>query len=342
MLATAELETILPAEFTTRPAALDDIDAVVRVVAAYSIAQTGKQEFDETEFRRFWTAPNFDIKTSTLIVEDAQGEVVAYADVDDTPSMPVQPMIWGCVHPAYERLGIGSTIMQWGEKTLHRVLPRVPDDLRVSIRCFTLAKNKPAGRLFSKCGFQMVRHFSRMEIELAQAPAKPTWPTGITVTTFNELQDLRAIVAATDDGFKDHWGHIERPLDEHVQEWQHAIDHDNKHDPTLWFLAMDGDEITAVSLCAPYTVDDPKMGWVERLAVQRPWRRRGLGLAILQHSIYELYKRGQTRVGLGVDTDSLTGATRLYEKAGMHATRQYDSYEKELRPGRIISTQSVE
>jgi mycothiol synthase len=43
-----------------------------------------------------------------------------------------------------------------------------------------------------------------------------------------------------------------------------------------------------------------------------------------------------------VDAQSLTGATRLYEKAGMYVQRQYATYEKELRPGEDLSTQSVE
>ena len=46
-------------------------------------------------------------------------------------------------------------------------------------------------------------------------------------------------------------------------------------------------------------------------------------------------------MGLGVDAQSLTGATRLYEKAGMHVDRQYANYEKELRPGEDLGTQSL-
>lgn len=81
------------------------------------------------------------------------------------------------------------------------------------------------------------------------------------------------------------------------------------------------------------------MGWVHQLGVRRPWRQRGLGLALLQQSFAALHQRGRLRVGLGVDADSLTGATRLYEKAGMKVVRQYDTYEKELRPGHSISRQ---
>ncbi len=49
-------------------------------------------------------------------------------------------------------------------------------------------------------------------------------------------------------------------------------------------------------------------------------------------------------MGLGVDAQSLTGATRLYEKAGMRSdpSRQLVLYEKELRPGLEIRTQSLD
>jgi hypothetical protein len=47
-------------------------------------------------------------------------------------------------------------------------------------------------------------------------------------------------------------------------------------------------------------------------------------------------------VGLGVDATSLTGATRLYEKAGMHVQRKSVTYEKMLRAGRDLTTQTLE
>ncbi len=87
--------------------------------------------------------------------------------------------------------------------------------------------------------------------------------------------------------------------------------------------------------------EDPKIGWVESIGVRRPWRRRGLALALLHHSFLTFYHRGQESVGLSVDASSLTGATRLYEKAGMHVVRRLDNYEKELRPGTDISVQAI-
>ena len=84
------------------------------------------------------------------------------------------------------------------------------------------------------------------------------------------------------------------------------------------------------------------MGWVNSLGVRRPWRRRGLALALLRHAFGVFYRRGKTKVGLGVDATSLTGATRLYEKAGMHVQRKSVTYEKVLREGRDLTTQTIE
>jgi hypothetical protein len=42
-----------------------------------------------------------------------------------------------------------------------------------------------------------------------------------------------------------------------------------------------------------------------------------------------------------VDSQNLTGATRLYERAGMHVARIHITYEKELRAGIELSTQAA-
>ena len=69
---------------------------------------------------------------------------------------------------------------------------------------------------------------------------------------------------------------------------------------------------------------------------ERPWRKRGLGEALLLQSFGEFYKRGTRTIGLGVDAQNPTGATRLYQKVGMYIASEYVTYEKELRPGREI------
>ncbi len=51
--------------------------------------------------------------------------------------------------------------------------------------------------------------------------------------------------------------------------------------------------------------------------MRRPWRGQGLGKALLYRTFAEFWRRGLPRVSLGVDADSPTGATKLYERVGM-------------------------
>jgi ribosomal protein S18 acetylase RimI-like enzyme len=64
--------------------------------------------------------------------------------------------------------------------------------------------------------------------------------------------------------------------------------------------------------------------------VRRPWRQRGLGLALLLQSFRAFHERGENRVGLGVDSANETGATRLYERAGMRVVAEDVVWRKEL------------
>jgi ribosomal protein S18 acetylase RimI-like enzyme len=170
---------------------------------------------------------------------------------------------------------------------------------------------------------------------------KPIWPEGITVRTMQPGQEL-AVYRVENETFRDHWGHAEAPEDQGYPLWRHRAIDDPSHDPSLWFLAWDGDQIAGIALCQPFQIGDSDMGWVSTLGVRRPWRRRGLAEALLYHSFAELRGRGRIRVGLGVDASSLTGATRLYEKVGMRATRQFTMFAKDLRPGRDLTTQTIE
>ena len=55
--------------------------------------------------------------------------------------------------------------------------------------------------------------------------------------------------------------------------------------------------------------------------------------ALLTHAFGALHERGMRRMALGVDAENPTGATRVYERAGMRVSQHYATYSKELRAG---------
>jgi mycothiol synthase len=72
------------------------------------------------------------------------------------------------------------------------------------------------------------------------------------------------------------------------------------------------------------------MAFVAMLGVRPAWRRLGLGQALLLHAFGAFHAGGKRKVFLGVDSENPTGATRLYERVGMHVRLEDIVYAKDL------------
>jgi GNAT superfamily N-acetyltransferase len=247
---------------------------------------------------------------------------------------------WGVVHPDYWGRGLGGYLLAWAEERARRSVPLAPEGAQVVFQQGIDARDEAGARLFLACGYQPVRQYWVMKIEFDR-PIQPLPELdGLNIRPMLAGEE-RALVAATDDAFKDHWGHVDEPFERTFERFMSRLN-DPFMNRSLWFVAEEGGEIAGVSLCSWGTPEDRELGWVNTLGVRRPWRKRGLGLALLLHSFHELKKLGKHGAGLGVDSSSLTGATRLYEKGGMHVAERRDMYRKELRPGVDLTTQQVE
>jgi ribosomal protein S18 acetylase RimI-like enzyme len=326
--------------FRLRPATLEDLPEAVEMFNACSRESAGKDEFDLEDYRNEWSDPSIDLAADTRVAQTPDGAIVGCIEVWNT-SPYVNCWIWGRVHPTFCGQGIGSALMDWAEERARLALERAPAGTKITLEVGTISSHLPTTDLFADRGYHVARHSLTMERALDMELPAPVWPTGITVRPMRPGDEL-AVYRVQNESFRDHWGHIEVPEEQGYALWRHRTIEDPNHDPSLWFLALDGDEIAGVALCDAFRIGEPDMGWVSALGVRRPWRRRGLAEALLYHSFTELRRRGRTHVGLGVDASSLTGATRLYEKVGMRATRTFALFAKELRPGRYLTTQAVE
>jgi ribosomal protein S18 acetylase RimI-like enzyme len=172
-------------------------------------------------------------------------------------------------------------------------------------------------------GYELIRHSYRMRIDFDEEPPPPEWPRGVTVRPATEA-DLETVYETHMESFEDSWEHAREPFDE----WSHWMVEDDL-DLSLWFVAEEEGEVAGIALTKSHDTEEG-LGWVRVLGVRRPWRRRGLGRALLLHAFEEYRRRGSHGVSLGVDAQSLTGANRLYEKAGMSVSRQTDIYERPI------------
>ncbi len=328
----------LPAGFTARHASLADAKLAAEMGRQYSLATSGFADIDAATLRNMWQSPNFDPAEDVYFVFSPQGQLVGYYETWANAVPPVHPFVWGAVDVQFHNLGIGTHLLAWAEHRVRRVLEKVPPEARVApiVGCERQMSN--AKTLFENNGWAYFRSSYTMRIDFESAPPAPVIPFGISLQTYRpELAE--ATYRAVDEAFKDHFGHVEHSFESGFANFKKTMLEDPLFDSSLWYLATAGDEIVGTCLCRKEAWDDQECGHIRSLGVLRSWRKHGLGLALLQQAFSEFHRRGYRKVSLGVDALNLTGALRLYEKAGMRVVRQFDQYEKEIRPGKELRVQ---
>ncbi|MFN8443499.1 MAG: GNAT family N-acetyltransferase [Caldilineaceae bacterium] len=327
-------------DFQLRTPTVSDIPDLVALHNKCWRALSGNDVMTEAILRSEWESPSFDPERDCHLAISAAGQIVGMANIHNRPPY-VNYYSDVQVDPEWQRRGIGSALNQWVETSIAARLAQAPAEARVQVNGNILSTHMAARQLLLDQGYQHTRSFYEMDVVLTTQPAAPTFPEGITLKPFNPDLDKEAAYLAHQDAFRDHYGHVETSFEQGFPQWWHHITEHPHYDPTAFFLAMDGNEIAGYIFCYPQDYEFAEMAWIDTLGVRRPWRNRGLGVALLRHIFGEMVRRGQKRVGLAVDASSLTGATRLYEKAGMKTFRQFDRYSKELRPGKDLTTQEV-
>ena len=224
------------------------------------------------------------------------------------------------VHPSYTGRSVGTSLIQLTEARARELVPLAPPGARVVLDNTINGEDGAARRLLEEQGYRAARHFRRMAIALEGAPEVQT-PDLVSIRPCAPGDDERAIFDALDEALKDHWEYLPTTF----EEWERRIKRYG-FDPGLWLVAAEGAEVAGAAVCQ----DRSGVGWVSVLGVRRPWRRRGLGLALLRSGFGEFYRRGTRKVALAVDSQSLTGATRLYERAGMRVAYTGLAFAKEV------------
>lgn len=330
------------ANWSLRSATRDDIAAVCAVIHDYSLNLLGVGMDLKHNVISTWKRPGLNMETDTRVAVSAEGVILGYAEVVDTEEPHVTIHSWMRVHPKSQMHAIGDALLSWIEDRARQSVPLAPEGARVAVTQGMSDVDAFARTLLEDHQFHVVRVFQRMTIELDGTLREPRWPEGIEIRTLDLDEDLTETVHVIRDTFADHWGHVDKPFEEELAQWNHRFRSDPNFDASLCHLAVANGSIVAYSLCEARHPEDPAMGVVGVLGVARDWRRRGLALALLHHSFGVLKERGRERVCLGVDATSLTGAHRLYGAAGMVPTRQFNIYEKELRAGRDLTLQSLD
>jgi mycothiol synthase len=272
-------------------------------------------------------------KARDLFIVEVDGQIVGYSRTewyDDPEAGRIHDTI--CfLHPDWHRRGIGRAMLATiQERALEAAAARPP----AGPAFFQASYEGDAGAdvLLPSAGYEAVRHgYSMVRPNVDPVPDAPV-PDGLEIRPVRE-EHLRAIFDAADEAFRDAWGY--RPATE--SDYQMFVTDPVQGDRTLWRVAWDGDQVAGQVRGFINAEENErygqKRGWVESISVRRPWRKRGLARALIASTIDELRARGMTEAALGVDTENVSGALRLYESVGFRPVSRSTTYRKPMPLG---------
>ena len=331
-------ELVLPDGYHRAAASGDLIAEGAAHVRTVFEAESGRPFLSAEDYANVFRAPFIDPQHDLALVRDDAGGLVAQALVMNR-APHLDPGCFGVVSPEHFGRGLGSALLAWQEARVRERIPEATPGARVVMNCYTDARHRPSVDLLTDDGFVADRYFITMEVELEGPPPAAEFPGGIEIREFTPDQ-LETAARTAADAFRDHYGYVERPMEDRIAEVRQAMERPD-HDPSLWWHAYDGAEMVANCWCLGNHEGDQEVGYVQSLGVRPAWRGRGIARSLLLHAMGEFYRRGRRRAALDADAHSLTGATRLYESVGMAETYRNATYLKKLRSGADLATRTL-
>jgi mycothiol synthase len=337
----------------TRPATLADLEAIVALVNQRSMTFAGMQTTTLARYQAWLDGTGLNLDTNSCLVSTTQGEIVGYCALNSSwPHVQIWVKLALCA--AHQSWGIGAALLRWAETRAQEMLTAAPAGTRVVLNCDDAFNTDYATRdLLVVHGYIPVRQFIHLAIELDGPPPEPVWPDGVRVEAVRP-EHWPKLDPALEEAFEDHWGVLRTDVmaELGLQEPQETDQADTDDTPTqddslyfntpgLCFVALAGENVVGSCLCNAKTIEIPGTGKLGSVSVRRPWRRQGIGLALIYQALGAFYRRGIRKIITDTDANSFTNAPRLYIKAGFSTFCQQDIYQKQVRSGKDLIRQTM-
>jgi mycothiol synthase len=319
--------TPLPGGWTTRRPTLDDVPLILELVQAADLAAIGYVDFSTDEVHEALTIPHTDPSVDSWLAFDPAGRLMGWA-YPDNPSAGPREFIEVYVHPEGGQPALRPLLDLLLERVAHRATAFGHDP--ITVRAGTIPTEKAWVQTLTEAGFTFIKRYARLIRPLAGfSPAPP--PPGVVVRPVDAADDaeLRRFHVVLEEAFVDSLDH--EPIDYPGFRARLAALPSVPWDE--WFVAEVDGQWAGVLQSADQNVEQGE-GWVKMLAVLRPYRRRGVGGALLHRAFAAYAAKGRTAAGLGVDLTNPTAPASLYRSVGLEPSYEADMYELTLPAAR--------
>lgn len=265
------------------------------------------------EIEEYADDPGLDLGADGRLVY-LDDQLVGYATVHMPPAGDslARAFVMGGVHPSFRRQGIGTEVLSWQIGRAKEKLMTTTSDEKV-VRTHSYLHEQSAIELYERNGFEVVRYFTELMQPLGEVK-KIVEPAGIEIAPWSDerSEEVRQLFNLA---FQDHWGSTPRT----VESWKHHLAGFAAR-TDLSFNALANGQLVGSSLNFHYPGDKEVTGrldgWIGTLGTHPDFRRRGIASTLIHRSMQAFREAGLDHALIGVDSESLTGANRLYESLG--------------------------
>lgn len=287
------------------------------------IAQTANEIHED------FAAHNVSAEFDTLAAWD-NDELIAGIYTIYLPSTVRQERCYivGGVDPDRKRQGLGSELMNWALERASAQLAQSRNSLPKYIRTSVLENNSGVGYLMQKFDLTPGQYNNELHRPLSNLP-KLQSPSGFKIAAWDVSRNEEARLVK-DSAFEDHWGST--PTDSEA--WQFITTGTYARQDISYFAINSHNKIVGLVLTHRFPSDDLVLGAkyvvIDKVAVLKDHRGRGVASTLINHALHAYAAEGLDFACLDVDSQSPTGANRLYEKLGFELLRRSVTYEKQL------------
>ena len=261
------------------------------------------------------------------LVAQVEGQVVGYSQLESWPEVDGTwvYLTLGWVLPEWRGQGIGTAMLRWTEGRIRRLAAIEHPHNHIEFAANASSTEKEATALLLHEGYQA--GFTMLEMGLNVAAHVPTHPLPSALEVRPILPGhLPLIAASVQESYQHEFegGRFNEWVDaaSYTAELSHP-----KHDPALWHVAWDGDQIAGQVM----SVIENGRGEVFEVSVRPAWRRRGLARALLSRALHALRARGIDVIRVRTVAEFRTRARDLYQSVGFSLLKTFPRYRKPCR-----------
>jgi ribosomal protein S18 acetylase RimI-like enzyme len=258
------------------------------------------------------------------LVAQAQATVVGYSRLKCWPEDDGTwvYLILGWVLPEWRGRGIGTAMLHWAEDRSRRLAAAWHSGERFEFAANASSTEKEATALLTNEGYRA--GYTVLELSLDADTPVPSYllPTGIEVRPVRP-EHLVLIAASIGEAYQQEYdaGRFQESYDSAAYAAELSAP---KHDPTLWQVAWEGNQVAGQVL----TIIENGRAEVLEVSVRHAWRRRGLARALLSRAVQRLRGRGIDVIRIGTVSEFRTRARDLYASVGFRVVKEFPRYRK--------------